>query len=138
QVELLPEVIEGLLKLQDAGLALAVVSNQQGIGLGYFTSRDFIQVTQKVLQLLGPHGIRIAKVYFCPHSMGEECDCRKPKPGMILRAMSDFQMKPQQTFLLGDLPADLEAGAAAGVQAFLAIEGSFGVAVDQILSQIIE
>ena len=83
-------MIEGLLRLQAAGLRLAIVTNQQGIGLGYYTVQDFIAVNQRLLRELGGHGIRISKIYFCPHSLDEQCSCRKPATGMITRAMRDF------------------------------------------------
>ena len=110
QVELLPGVIEGLKLLQDAGLALAIVTNQQGIGLGYYNVQQFIDVNQKLLGLLGPHGIAISKVYFCPHSLAENCECRKPSPAMLLRAMREFGTTPETTFLIGDSAADMQAG----------------------------
>src|SRR5262249_33915093 len=76
QVELLPGVGQGLADLQAAGFALAMVTNQQGIGLGYCTMRQMIAVNQQVFRALGPSGVRIAKIYFCPHSAADECACR--------------------------------------------------------------
>jgi D-glycero-D-manno-heptose 1,7-bisphosphate phosphatase len=114
QVEVLPGVPEGLMRLQAAGFRLAIVTNQQGIGLGYYTVQDFIAVNQVLFRELGGHGIRIAHVYFCPHSLDEQCCCRKPASGMITRAMRDFAMPPERTFVIGDSDADIEAGRAAG------------------------
>lgn len=134
KVEILPGVIDGLLKLQAAGLRLAIVSNQQGIGLGYFTVQDFIAVNQAMLRELGARGIRISKIYFCPHSLAEQCSCRKPATGMITRAMRDFKVAPEQTFLIGDSDEDMQAGADAGCQTVRASEGGFGPAAQRILS----
>lgn len=134
KVEILPGVIEGLLKLQTAGLRLAIVTNQQGIGLGYYTVQDFIAVNQRLLRELGARGVRISKIYFCPHSLGEQCSCRKPAAGMIARAMRDFNAAPGQTFLAGDSDDDMQAGADAGCQTVRVDEGGFGAAVEQILS----
>jgi len=134
KVEILPGVMEGLLKLQAAGLRLAIVSNQQGIGLGYFTMQDFIAVNQRLLRELGARGIRISKIYFCPHSLAELCSCRKPAAGMIVRAMRDFKAVPEQTFLMGDSDDDMQAGTAAGCRTVRAGEGGFAAGVDQILS----
>lgn len=119
QVELLPGVADALLSLQSAGFRLAIVSNQQGIGLGYYRMQDFIAVNQALFRMLGPYGIRISKVYFCPHSMADSCGCRKPAPGMVLRAMRDFGVTPEQTFLIGDNAADVEAARSAGASGFL-------------------
>ena len=133
KVEILPGVIDGLLQLQAAGLRLAIVSNQQGIGLGYYTVQDFIAVNQKVLRELGARGIRISKIYFCPHSLAEQCACRKPAAGMLIRAMRDFGTAPIKTFLVGDSDDDLRAGAAAGCRTVRAGEGEFAPAVEQIV-----
>jgi D-glycero-D-manno-heptose 1,7-bisphosphate phosphatase len=134
KVEILPGVIEGLLKLQAAGLRLAIVTNQQGIGLGYYSAQDFIAVNQQLLRELGAHGIRISKIYFCPHSLGEQCSCRKPATGMLVRAMRDFGVAPEETFMVGDSNDDMQAGADSGCQTVRAGEGAFGPAVEQILS----
>jgi rfaE bifunctional protein nucleotidyltransferase chain/domain len=134
KVEILPGVIEGLLKLQAAGLRLAIVSNQQGIGLGYFTVQDFIAVNQRLLRELGARGIRISKIYFCPHSLADQCSCRKPAAGMVIRAMRDFKATPEQTFLIGDSDDDMQAGAAAGCRTVRASEEGFAPAVEQILA----
>jgi len=114
QVELLPGVAESLKRLQEAGYLLCIVSNQQGIGLGYFGYRDFIDGNRKLLRLLGKEGIAIRKIYFCPHSLGEPCDCRKPAPGLILKALRDLNAAPASTFVIGDSAADMEAARAAG------------------------
>jgi D-glycero-D-manno-heptose 1,7-bisphosphate phosphatase len=134
QVEVLPGVIEGLQKLQAAGLRLAIVSNQQGIGLGYHTVADFIAVNQRLLRELGGQGIRISRIYFCPHSLAEQCSCRKPATGMITRAMRDFGVAPERTFLIGDSAEDMKAGVDAGCRTARAEEGKFAAAADQIVS----
>jgi rfaE bifunctional protein nucleotidyltransferase chain/domain len=114
QVELLRGVAESLKRLQDAGYLLCIVSNQQGIGLGYFGYRDFIDGNRKLLRLLGKEGIAIRKIYFCPHSLGEPCDCRKPAPGLILKALRDLNAAPENAFVIGDSIEDMEAASAAG------------------------
>jgi D-glycero-D-manno-heptose 1,7-bisphosphate phosphatase len=133
QVEILPGVVDGLVKLQAAGLRLAIVTNQQGIGLGYYTAQDFIEVNRRLLRELGGHGIRIARIYFCPHSLDEQCSCRKPGSSMIVRSMRDFNMPPRRTFVIGDSDADIQAGQAAGCRAVLAKAG-FLAAAEAVLS----
>ena len=134
KVEILPGVIDGLLKLQAAGLRLAIVTNQQGIGLGYYSAQDFVAVNQRLLRELGAHGVRISKIYFCPHSLAKQCSCRKPATGMITRAMRDFGVTPEQTFLAGDSDDDMQAGADAGCQTVRVNEKGFAPAAAQILS----
>jgi D-glycero-D-manno-heptose 1,7-bisphosphate phosphatase len=134
KVDLLPGVIDGLLKLQAAGLRLAIITNQQGIGLGYYTVQDFIAVNQRLLRELGARGIRISKIYFCPHSLAEQCSCRKPATGMVTRAMREFETASEQTFLIGDSDEDMRAGADAGVKTIRSHEAGFAPAAEQILS----
>ncbi len=136
RVELVPGVIEGLRTLQDAGLRLAIVSNQQGIGLGYYTVQDFIDVNRRMLSALGAAGIRVSKIYFCPHSLAEQCSCRKPATGMITRAMRDFGVTPEQTFVVGDADEDIQAGAAAGCQTVRVGEEGFAPAAEHVLSRL--
>lgn len=114
RVELLPGVVEALRELQEAGFRLCLFSNQQGIGLGYFGYREFIDGNRRLLRELGGAGISIARIYFCPHSMGDPCECRKPAPGMILRALREQNMPPERCFVIGDSVYDMEAARAAG------------------------
>jgi len=132
-VELLPRVPEGLVRLQEAGLRLAIVTNQQGIGLGYYTVQDFIAVNRKLFRELSGHGIRIARVYFCPHSLDEQCSCRKPGSSMITRAMRDFDMPSERTFVIGDSEADMQAGQAAGCRTVLTGTAGFLEAAEAVL-----
>jgi histidinol-phosphate phosphatase family protein len=134
KVEILPGVIDGLLKLQAAGLLLALVTNQQGIGLGYYTVQDFIAVNKRLLGELGARGIRISKIYFCPHSLAEQCSCRKPATGMIIRAMRELGTSPEETFMVGDSDDDMQAGADAGCQTVRVGEEGFRPAADLVLS----
>lgn len=113
-VELLPGAGEGLALLGAQGFRLAIVSNQQGIALGYLTVQDFIAVNQQLFRELRPYGAVISKIYFCPHSAADGCHCRKPGTGMLERAMRDFGMPSGQTFLIGDTGGDVEAATAAG------------------------
>jgi rfaE bifunctional protein nucleotidyltransferase chain/domain len=118
EVELLPGAIDALHCLQSAGYRLCVVSNQQGIGLGLYGYRDFVDSNRKLLRKLGEAGIAIARIYFCPHSLADRCECRKPAPGMILRAMRDYNVPAERCFVIGDSPQDLEAARAAGCRGF--------------------
>jgi D-glycero-D-manno-heptose 1,7-bisphosphate phosphatase len=136
-VELLPGVVEGLRALQDAGFRLVIVTNQQGIGLGFLSRQDFIAVNQELLRQLGAHGIRISRIYYCPHSMADECVCRKPSPYLFERGMKEFQARPEDCYVIGDSDADLEGARRAGCPAIqVGSEGAadFGAAVRKILS----
>ncbi len=119
RVELLPGVGEGLAALQQAGFVLAVITNQQGIALGYFDEREFIAVNQRLFRALAPYGISIARIYYCPHSAADSCTCRKPGAGLIQRALQDFGVPAERCFVVGDSETDAQAGLAAGCRAIV-------------------
>jgi rfaE bifunctional protein nucleotidyltransferase chain/domain len=119
KVRLLEGAGEGLKTLQEAGFSLAVITNQQGMGLGYFDYEAFVAVNSAMLRQLAPYGIQIARFYFCPHSLAEQCDCRKPGTRMIERALADFHCKPEDCFVVGDARSDMEAAEAAGCTGIL-------------------
>ena len=135
KVEMLAGVGEALARLQAAGFALVIITNQQGIGLGYFTEHDFIAVNQRLFRELAPFGVEIARIYYCPHSLADHCQCRKPATAMIERALRDFQIPPGRAFLIGDREADVQAGILAGIQTVLVAEsGDFSRAADRIIN----
>lgn len=112
---LLPGAAAGLATLAEQGYALAVVTNQSGIGRGYFSAADYERVTRRMVELLAETGVSIAHVAHCPHRPDEGCACRKPRPGMILDTARLLSADLAQSILIGDKPGDIEAGRAAGV-----------------------
>jgi rfaE bifunctional protein nucleotidyltransferase chain/domain len=135
RVELLPGVGEALARLQTLGLRLVIVTNQQGIGLGYFTMDDFIAVNQALLGQLAPFGVRISRIYFCPHSLADGCACRKPGTLLLKRALKEFGFPAQRAFMIGDSNLDSEAAAVLGVPSFRVSEndpGSWPAAAESI------
>lgn len=117
--ELLPNVLVGLKKLQDMHYKLIIVTNQGGIGMGYYTEVDFFNVSTKMLILFSAHGINIDKIYFCPHSKSENCECRKPNAGMLMRGQRQMNVDMSKSFMIGDKETDIQAGNAAGVKTML-------------------
>jgi rfaE bifunctional protein nucleotidyltransferase chain/domain len=113
-IELLDGVLDGLKKLHSAGARLCLVTNQQGIGFGYFGYRDFVDGNRALLRVLGKAGILVAKIYFCPHSLADRCECRKPGTALLRRAMSDQGVGPERTFLIGDTETDMQGAELAG------------------------
>jgi D-glycero-D-manno-heptose 1,7-bisphosphate phosphatase len=97
------------------GYALIVVTNQSGIGRGYYTKKDFQTLTGWMLERFTEEGIQIAAVYSCPHSPELDCDCRKPAPGMFLQAIRELGIDPSVSWMIGDKPSDMAAAAAAGI-----------------------
>lgn len=111
----LPGIIEALQKLTEMQYELVVVSNQSGIGRGLVSENDVLCINKMLSHLLGPFGIQIAAFYFCPHHPDDNCECRKPKPGMLLRALKERGIDRSQSFMVGDKLSDAEAGIAAGI-----------------------
>lgn len=104
-------------RAQALGLALVVVTNQAGIARGYYTESQFQQYTRWMVERFGEQGIDVLAVYHCPHhpDFGPPCECRKPEPGMILRAARDHHLDLAQSTLLGDKMSDIQAADSAGI-----------------------
>lgn len=117
--EFLPHAIEGMKKLQNMGYRLVIVTNQAGIGLGYFTKEDFYKVNKKMLAEVSRAEIAIDKIYFCPHSKAENCPCRKPEIGLVLRAKQDLNLDLSNSYFIGDSEIDIQTGAKAGTKTIL-------------------
>ncbi|MGH8171076.1 MAG: D-glycero-beta-D-manno-heptose 1,7-bisphosphate 7-phosphatase [Steroidobacteraceae bacterium] len=114
--------IEALRMLRAAGYRLVVVTNQSGIARGLYSEADYLALTGHMRERLDAAGIRLDAVEYCPHLPDApvaqyrlECDCRKPKPGMLKRAIQALDIDPAASFLVGDRLSDVEAGRAAGV-----------------------
>jgi D-glycero-D-manno-heptose 1,7-bisphosphate phosphatase len=122
----LPGAIDLLKRLQDDGYELVVVTNQSGIARGYF-DEAFVQETHEFLaaQLLR-EGVTVKAFYFCPHhpekavrpDLLKDCDCRKPRAGMLVQAAQDLSIDLTASLMIGDTSRDLEAGKAAGCRAY--------------------
>jgi D-glycero-D-manno-heptose 1,7-bisphosphate phosphatase len=132
QFEFLPGVPEALRELQDAGYLLVVVSNQSGIGRGYYSESDVDLLNQAIAEYLdSTAGVTLSGFYHCPHHPTEaeneyrkHCSCRKPAPGLIHRAMRDHAIDVKTSLLVGDKDSDIEAGRAAGVARLFKVVGS--------------
>lgn len=125
---LLPGVLNALQRLQALGYRLIIVTNQSGIGRGFYTEGDFAKLTTQMIDHFLEHGINLTAVYHCPHHPTEaqggyrqQCRCRKPAPGMILRAMEEWGLDPDGCVLVGDKSSDIEAGNAAGLGTLLQV-----------------
>lgn len=129
------DVFESLQLLVQAGFLLVVVSNQGGVAQGIYSETDVNKVHEYMRQELLKRGIPLAGVYYCPHHNNvSDCDCRKPKPGMIIQALHDLNIDPAQSFLIGDSKRDIEAAAAAGVRGILIEKnGALMMGVRQVL-----
>lgn len=109
-VELLPGAAEGLRELRRLGARLVVVTNQSGIGRGYFPAEVLERIHDRLRALLADDGVELDAIYSCPHAPEEGCSCRKPAPGLFLRAAEELGVELADSFVLGDRDVDVEAG----------------------------
>jgi D-glycero-D-manno-heptose 1,7-bisphosphate phosphatase len=127
---LLPGSLEAIRLINQAGLLAVVTTNQSGVARGYF-SEDLVEaVHAQLLSAVSSGGARLDAIYHCPHHPSEgsppwraACDCRKPKPGMILRAAREHGIDLAGSYVVGDSVVDIEAGAAAGLPGVLVLTG---------------
>lgn len=122
-VELLPGAAAGLRQLAAAGAVFAIVSNQSGVGRGYFTTADVEAVNAEMARQLRDAGVSISQVYYCPHAPDSDCACRKPSPSLLQQAAADSGLALDQAFCIGDKASDVEAGRAAGCRTVLVLTG---------------
>jgi D-glycero-D-manno-heptose 1,7-bisphosphate phosphatase len=113
--EFMVDVFPVLRSLAAKGYLLVVVTNQSGIGRGYYTEENFQQLTDWMLQKFFDEGIEIAAVYSCPHRPEEACDCRKPSPGMLLQAERELGLDLSASWMVGDKESDMQAAEAVGI-----------------------
>jgi D-glycero-D-manno-heptose 1,7-bisphosphate phosphatase len=118
-------VPEALFKLQNAGFKLVVVTNQAGVAKGLYQEKDVLALHQQVESDLKQYGVTIDGYYYCPHRGGaiNPCSCRKPAPGLIIKAAQDLGIALNNSFLVGDKVSDIQAGLNARVQPLLVRTG---------------
>jgi D-glycero-D-manno-heptose 1,7-bisphosphate phosphatase len=142
-------------KLNERGLTICVISNQSGVARGILTERDLVPIHRLLEQELQREGARVNRIYYCPHHPTEgiapyniDCDCRKPKAGMLRWAEEDFNLDLSHSFMVGDSVVDMQAGNSAGATTVLVLTGygktalrqceRDGVHVDYVAPTIVE
>jgi D-glycero-D-manno-heptose 1,7-bisphosphate phosphatase len=120
----IPGSLEAIAQLNAAGHSVVVATNQSGVGRGFYTLETLHAIHEKMLSELTAVGGKIDHIYYCPHHPDEGCACRKPEPGMLLQAMSDFNAPCSETIFVGDSTRDIEAARAAGCTAALVLTGN--------------
>lgn len=109
EVELLDGAAEAIARLNAGNVPVVVVTNQSGIGRGFYEVEDYERVHERMLELLAERGARVDAAYYCPHSPDHvpPCECRKPRPGMFERALADLGLDPDAAFYVGDRLRDI-------------------------------
>ena len=130
QLELISKSAEAIRLLNESGFKVIVVSNQSGVARGYYEENDVENYNNAMKNELKKQGAYIDAIYYCPHypeaAIEEyriDCDCRKPKPGMLRQAEKDLNLNLKLSFLIGDKMSDIEAGYRAGCKTILVLTG---------------
>jgi len=108
-------------RLQDKGYLILVATNQGGLAKGWYTEADIAEMHKILKESYEAHGVKITDIFYCPHhpDFTGDCDCRKPKPGLLLQGIEKYNLDPAKSYFIGDRERDIEAGTAAGVKGIL-------------------
>ena len=117
--ELFPDTAKAIKLLHEHAFKVIVVTNQSGIARGYFTEETLAQIHEKMKEELAKEGAWVDDIYYCPHHPDDNCDCRKPKPKMVLQAAKEYDIDLKHSFVVGDLEIDIGLGKAVGCHTIL-------------------
>jgi len=118
-LHLIPNTAKAIRLLNENGYIVIVISNQSGIGRGYYTADKTEAFNNEIQRLLNLNGAYIEKFFYCPHHPHDNCTCRKPKPGMLINAIKEFNINVYESFMVGDKCSDIAAGKSIGLKTFL-------------------
>lgn len=128
----LPGSLDAIAALSRAGFRMTVATNQSGVGRGLYTLETLDAIHEKMMGSIRAAGGTIERIFFCPHTPEEGCDCRKPKPGMLLEAAALFACDPSACRVIGDSMRDLEAAELVGAEPILVRTG-YGLETEEVL-----
>jgi D-glycero-D-manno-heptose 1,7-bisphosphate phosphatase len=155
ELELIPGAARAVRTLNELRLPTCVISNQSGVARGYLTEAGLVPIHARLQEELAREGAHIDRIYYCPHHPTEgvapynvDCDCRKPKPGMILQGARELGIDPARSYVVGDRLGDMQAGRTVGATTVLVLTGygmqgreecrRLGVPVDRVAADIVE
>ena len=122
--EFVKNIFPTLRYLQDLDFLLFIVTNQSGIGRKYYTEKDFITLTDWMLEKFNEEQIFITSIEYCPHHPDDDCKCRKPKTGMIDNVLNKFDIDLTKSWLIGDRMSDINCGINAGIKNIIKIDNN--------------
>jgi len=114
--EFISGVFEACNYFKILGYKIIIITNQSGIGRGYFTSNDFLIINQWMIEQFKKNGVNILDIFHCPHLPKSKCDCRKPKPGMFIKAKNKYDINMDKSWMIGDSERDIKAANLAGIK----------------------
>lgn len=136
------DAVDAIKLLQAQDYRIIVVTNQSGVARGYYNETDVCRLHSYMQAQLALNQAKIDAFYYCPHlpdasraEYAQDCECRKPRPGMILKAMQEYEVLKTQSFLIGDKDSDLQAAQAAGIRGYLYEQGSLLEFVKNVLAK---
>lgn len=115
-VQLLPGSLDALARLKFSPYKIVLVTNQSAVGRGIIQSSTAVEINNRLVRIIEDAGGRIDGVYMCPHAPEDGCNCRKPRPGLLLQAASQLEIDLGRSILVGDALTDIQAGQTAGIQ----------------------
>lgn len=123
EFKFLPGAKESLAALSHLGLPIVVVTNQAAIGRGLLTNKTLEDIHQRMVAEIAVYGGRIDRIFYCPHRPEDKCDCRKPKPGLLIQAAEALDLDLKNSYLIGDTATDIQAGLEVGCHNILVLTG---------------
>jgi D-glycero-D-manno-heptose 1,7-bisphosphate phosphatase len=131
QIKLLPQSADAIKILRELNLPVVVVTNQSGIGRGFFDLKRLEEIHERLREVLRENGTDVDRIYFCPHLPEDECGCRKPLAEMAQRAAKDFDADLSKSFVIGDNVCDIELGKNIGAEATILVRTGYGKTVEE-------
>jgi len=135
RLKIIPGAAEGIKRLKAAGFAVVIVTNQTGPARGYFPESLVHEVNRELLKRLSAEGAEVDGIYVCLHLPEADCDCRKPKPGMVLRAAEELDLDLSRSYVVGDRWVDIELAQRVGARGVLVLTGYGRGELEYVLPQ---
>jgi D-glycero-D-manno-heptose 1,7-bisphosphate phosphatase len=121
--EFIPGSLEGIKKLHDKGFKVVIISNQSGVAKGLYNHQELEKINKKIRRELKKNNAEISGIYYCTHDPDDNCSCRKPKTGLLARAIEELQIKPTTSLFVGDSFQDMKTALAFGAKPVLVLSG---------------
>lgn len=123
QLKVLPEVPSAIKLLNENGFLVIIITNQSGVARGFFTRDVLNEINEHLIGELSKEGAEIDGIFICPHHPDSGCDCRKPQPGLLKEAASQFELDLSSSYIIGDKYTDLKTGINSGCKTILVLTG---------------